>query len=94
MGNNQPHDVQLDELTREILRYLVAHPRAKDTVSGIAKWWLARSVTPEGTKRIEESLQVLVKRGWLIGRSAHSETIYSLNERTVPEIKRFLKQNP
>jgi hypothetical protein len=93
MEKNQPDDTPLDEISREILRYVVAHPRAKDTVSGITKWWLARSVSQEGTKRVEASLQILVNRGWLIGRSPQSETIYSLNEDTLPEIERFLGQS-
>lgn len=80
-----------DEFTRDILRYLVAHPGAKDTASGIEKWWLARNVTSEERQRLEESLQQLVARGWLIGRAPQSETIYSLNEDQLPEIEQFLK---
>ena len=83
-----PHD----ELTRGILRYLVAHPRAKDTIDGIEKWWLPKSTSPEKKRRIEETLNWLAVKGWLIARSSpQSETIYSLNENSLDEIRAFLE---
>ena len=80
-----------EEFIVEILRYVVAHPNAKDTSEGIEKWWLSQSTSRGGKRRIEESLELLVSKGWLIGRcSPQAETIYSLNEKSLPEIKRFL----
>ena len=81
-----------DELIVEILRYVVAHPRAKDTVDGIKKWWLPKSTTRESERKIEEALNWLADKGWLIIRSSpQSETIYSLNENGLEEIRAFLK---
>ena len=82
-----------DELIVEILRYLVSHPEAKDTISGIEKWWLSTSMSREGKKKIEEGLNLLVARGWLIERrSPQSETIYSLNENSLPKINNCLDE--
>ena len=82
-----------DEFDVEILRYVVAHPKAKDTVIGIEKWWLSKSITQEGKRKLKESLDLLVSKGWLIGRrSPRSETIYSLNENSLPEINEFLNK--
>ena len=82
-----------EEFIVEILRYVVGHPKAKDTIEGIEKWWLSHSASREGRRRIEESLELLVSKGWLIGRSSpQSETLYSLNEKSLPEIKRFLSE--
>ena len=84
-----------DEFIVEILRYVVAHPRAKDTISGIEKWWLPQSISREGKKKIEALLNLLVAKGWLIARcSPQSETIYSLNENGLPEINDFLEEEP
>jgi len=84
-------DPSRDELMEEILRYLVIHPEAKDTVRGIEKWWLSRSLSEDGKRRIVSCLEWLVARNWLLERcSAQSETIYSLNERGLPEIGAFL----
>jgi len=88
--NQTPHD----ELSAGILRYVVAHPRAKDTIDGIEKWWLPKSTSPEKKRRIEETLNWLAAKGWLIARSSpQSETIYSLNENSLEEIREFLGED-
>jgi hypothetical protein len=84
-----PHD----EFVLEILRYVVAHPTAKDTIRGIEKWWLSKSISREARIKMEQHLNLLVAKGWLIGRgSPQSETIYSLNEKGLSEINEFLAQ--
>jgi hypothetical protein len=83
-----------DELIVEILRYVVAHPRAKDTIDGIEKWWLSKSTRREGKRRTEETLNLLATKGWLIARSSpQSDTIYSLNENSLEEIHAFLRED-
>jgi len=90
MDNETSSDI--DRLLREILRYLVAHPKAKDTIRGIEQWWLSKSVSLEAKRKLEESLDLLVSKDWLIERcSPQSETIYSLNESKLSEIKQFLE---
>lgn len=80
-----------DELVLQILRYLVANPTAKDTVRGIEKWWLSKSLSSEARTKMEQHLNLLVAKGWLIGRgSPQSETIYSLNANRLAEINEFL----
>jgi hypothetical protein len=73
MDNEQTIDTQelSRELVVEILRYLVAHPKAKDTASGIEKWWLPASGRKAGS--VQESLKVLVAKGWGIERSSFTE---------------------
>ena len=85
--------MERDDFAAEILSYLVAHPLAKDTISGIEKWWLAGDARAEGKRKIEEALSMLVARGWLIGRSSpQSGTIYSLNGNSLGEIRAFLDE--
>lgn len=80
-----------DELVLQILRYLAANPTAKDTVRGIEKWWLSKSLSSEARTKMEQHLNLLVAKGWLIGRgSPQSETIYSLNANRLAEINEFL----
>ena len=81
------------ELVAEILRYLVVHPKAKDTIRGIEQWWLSQSVNVEAKRKLEESLEFLVAKGWLIERSSpQSPTIYSLNEAELDQVKKFLEE--
>jgi hypothetical protein len=80
-----------DELIVKVLRYLVTHPMAKDTINGIQKCWLSKSTSGEGKRKLEETCDLLVTKGWLIARrSPQSETIYSLNENGLSEINAFL----
>lgn len=82
-----------DDLSVGILRYLLAHPSAKDTLDGIEKWWLTPNISREGKRKIEEALNRLAAKGWLIARaSPQSETIYSLNKNCLEEIKAFLNK--
>jgi hypothetical protein len=88
-------EVPANDVTIDILRYLVAHPSAKDTINGIEKWWLSKSIGREGKRQITESLNLLVTKGWLVARrSLQSETVYSLNESGLSEIKEYLENNP
>ena len=89
---NQSNDTEdLSEFVVEILRYVVEHPTAKDTIRGIEKWWLSKSLSREARSKMEQHLNLLVARGWLIGRgSPQSETIYSLNQNGLAEINEFL----
>jgi len=51
------------ETAREILRYFVDHPRAKDNLEGIIEWWLARPTT---NRVVERALSLLLSTGLII----------------------------
>ena len=83
-----------DDMLVEILRYVVAHPRAKDTISGIEQWWLSKNISLEEKRRLERSLDFLVSKGWLNARClAESGTIYSLNTECLVQINEFLEKS-
>ena len=44
-----------DEISAEIVRYLVNHTEAADTARGIAEWWIGRDVgqTAEALRRLQ-----------------------------------------
>ncbi|HEY6805631.1 MAG TPA: hypothetical protein VI306_18780 [Pyrinomonadaceae bacterium] len=95
MDNEKRTDIDnlSPEFVSEILRYLVAHPKAKDTVRGIERWWLSQNVSVEAKRKLEDSLDFLVAKGWVIARrSAQSPTFYSLNEAALDQIEKFLEE--
>jgi len=49
---------------REILRYLVRNPEAKDTLEGIAQWWLGGEMRRRVT--VERALSLLLSRGLVL----------------------------
>ncbi len=76
---------------REILSYLVEHPDAKDTVEGIMKWWLSKGDTERDKGEVQEVIDFLVAKGWLVMREiADSKKIYGMERERLGEIREFL----
>jgi hypothetical protein len=51
-------------IAREILRYLHVHPEAKDTLDGIAEWWLERQRADSGV--VERAVALLLELGAIL----------------------------
>lgn len=76
----------LQAVVQRVLRYLVAHPDAKDTAEGIGRWWVGEDLPG---KSVREALDLLVSEGLLVKREAPSvETIYGLNKKADEESRR------
>ena len=74
----------------EILRYLVEHPDAKDTIEGITRWWIPPQ-RPEGDewKRdlVQGAMDELVARGWIVRReTTPSHVVYGLDKQHLTTI--------
>ena len=69
------------QVIREILRYLLLHPDAVDTMEGIMKWWLSEAVASTGRENVKYALDALVSSGWLTERvRSTSATLYGLKK--------------
>ncbi|RPI70484.1 MAG: hypothetical protein EHM45_24825 [Desulfobacteraceae bacterium] len=80
-------------LLTDILRYLIAHPEARDTIEGIAHWWLLEQNIQEQLTRIQSVLDDLVAMGLIVEKAgADRRPSYQINAARVEEIKRFLQQ--
>lgn len=78
----------------EVLRYMIEHPDAKDTIEGILKWWLPEGRGEPRKEEVQEALNFLVSKGWLTKREISSEeTVYGLNKKHLEEIKAFLEKS-
>jgi hypothetical protein len=79
LRSNRPGFKLTDSVQRaeaEILRYLLAHQTARDTVEGVEKWWLPRS-RRFNRADIEAALRDLEKRELLrVWQSASALPIY------------------
>jgi hypothetical protein len=64
---------------RDILRYLLAHQDARDTIEGIAQWWLPRS-REYGDAGIRAALLRLERRGFIyIWKTVSARELYGLS---------------
>ena len=80
-----------DELVRDILRYLIEHPEAKDTLDGIVGWWLPRDFQIDRTA-VEKALVFLVSKKWLCRIEIQpAQTLYNLNKQFLDDIGTFLE---
>jgi hypothetical protein len=69
-----PHSQEIEGM---ILDYLRDHPRAADTVDGIAQWWILHQRYLHNRRLIESACERLVSRGLLErATSADGRTIY------------------
>jgi len=72
---------EIDELGTEILAFLKENPKARDTLKGIAEWWLLERDVRRETEKIRQALARLVAAGWLVERrEADGRVHYRLNE--------------
>lgn len=78
------------EVAERILRYLREHPEAKDTVEGIAEWWLAEDKITHAVDQVSEAVAWLVEKGHLMERQvAGGKTIYEINTKRCDQTARL-----
>ena len=78
-------------MVKEILEHLLHHPRAKDTQTGIIRWWRPDGSPERSPAEVEEALEWLVAEGFLTERGVGAaEKIYGGNPRRRREIQRHL----
>jgi len=80
------------EIARAILRYLQGHPEAKDTLEGIAQWWLLREWTERRVAEVERAVSFLVSEELVLQTSRTGlPPYYQLNDEKGREISDILK---
>jgi hypothetical protein len=85
------HCVGLKTL-RAIVRYMLAHPDAKDTLEGVVTWWLRRDPTDKQRRDIKRAIDHLVKLGWVTTRRIPGRRlIYGVDRRRVSVMKAYLQ---
>ncbi len=77
---------------RIMLSYLIEHPKAKDTADGIRHWWLPLSWRRYTRHQVEQVLERLVEKKWLVARGkGYQSRLYALNKESISDILVFVK---
>ena len=82
------------EVSREILRYLLRHPDAQDTLEGISEWWLFEEMLIRKYAEVEAALASLVNRGFVLEkRVVNLGTLYCLNKVKADQITEIVHED-
>lgn len=80
-----------NQLADEVLRYLIRHEKAHDTLEGIVAWWLPKLRIETAIVEVEAALRELVASNYVIQRKGRDGRVhYSMNREEVPGIRRRL----
>ncbi len=78
---------------RAVLKYLIDHRDAKDTVDGIQQWWLRDAHVRVRPDELNSALDELAGRGWIIASErSGAATLYALNKGYLQEIKDWVER--
>ena len=81
----------VEQAVRTILRHLVEHPDAKDTLEGIVRCWGDPLIRTAHTEVVRQGLHELTHRGWVSVRTGGTGMrLYGLNKDRLEDVKRYL----
>ena len=70
------------DIADAILRHLLEHPDARDTVSGIMEWWIRADLVGAGEQEIQSVLDELCSSNILQKKiTASGDPLYALNQK-------------
>lgn len=62
----KPESEEEYEVAHAILNYLYEHPDAKDTLEGIAQWWITREGIARELDEVERGILILLNQGLVV----------------------------
>jgi hypothetical protein len=77
-------------VAKEILNYFMRHPKAADSLEGIAEWRILDEKVRRSLEDTGEALDWLVRKGFLQEEERLSRPIFRLNSEKLAEVERFL----
>lgn len=78
-------------LSQAILRYLVRHPNAQDTLEGISEWWILEDRIIQKYAEVQEALTFLVGQGFVLEkRIPNAGVFYCLNIEKKRQIEKLV----
>ena len=79
-------------VAKRVLRFLQSNPGAKETLEGIAEWWLMQERITEAVNQVSEAVAWLVAKGYLERKNSGIRTIYKINPSKGSDIARLLSE--
>jgi len=71
----------ISEIAGEIVRYLMAHEKAADTLEGVAGWWITQRYFETSLELVLKALELLCQQGIIcVVPLVDGNLLYSLNK--------------
>lgn len=77
-------------LELDILRYMLSHPDAEDSIEGVAQWWLMEQRIVDTVRETRAALGELTARGWVVESGTGRPVRYRLNPARREEAERYV----
>ena len=85
--------VDRTEIGRAILRYLLKHPDAGDTLEGIMTWWIREELLAMRIEDVGEVVRQLCSKGILLEKQiAGSGKLYLVNRAKLEVISKLIEE--
>ena len=82
------------DIADDILRYLCNNPDSKDTIEGIAQWWVLEQRIASQVRKVEEGVERLLSQGYLLAAAGPSgKRVYQVNPERLKEIRERLAED-
>ncbi len=79
------------DMAKMILSYLIKNPEAKDTIQGIAKWWLLNEKIDQTLNNILNAMNFLTIQNLVYEQNYSNDCIsYQINEEQIDRIKELI----
>lgn len=88
----EPIPAEFRSLLETLLRYVVDHPEAKDSLEGIHQWWLPQGGLEWDIGRLEKAIDFLLERGWMEQGRVGTRRIFGVCSERQHEIAAALAQ--
>ncbi len=93
-ATNAGGTVESPTLAAEILAYLSQHPDARDTLEGIAQWWLLEQQIKRTLADVKETVAALVADRLIVSRcGADGRTYFGVNPRKLGQIRALMAKS-
>ena len=77
-------------MAMDILRYVLRHPDAEDSIEGVARWWLLEQRIVDTVRETRVALRTLTERGLVVELGKGRRARYRLNAARRHEAERYV----
>jgi Fe2+ or Zn2+ uptake regulation protein len=84
--------MQPSNIERTIMSYMLDHPEARDTLEGIAEWWIPSQEIKIQIQNVKHALSNLVEAGFILEKTMSDGRVhYRINQMKIHHISALIE---